>query len=103
VTFHILVALEGEKMHGSAIQRNIADRTGGAVRVDNSTLYRSMHRMVERGLVSESGARPEGGPADERRRYYHITQLGREVARAEATRLTQAVALAREKGLVAEN
>ena len=85
-------------MHGSAVQQSIAARTGGAVQVDNSTLYRSLHRMLERGLVSDYGEHSEAA-LDERRRLYRITPLGREVARAEVARLAQLIGLAREKGL----
>jgi DNA-binding PadR family transcriptional regulator len=102
VTFHILVALATEELHGYAILQDIAARTGGAVQLGAGTLYRSIHRMLEQGLVVESSDRPAPALDDERRRYYRITPLGTAVARAEAERLGQLVALARAKGLAPE-
>ena len=63
------------------------------------TLYRSIHRMLEQGLVVESSERPDPRLDDERRRYYRITPLGAAVARAEAARLAGLIELARAKGL----
>jgi DNA-binding PadR family transcriptional regulator len=102
VTFHILVALATEELHGYAILQDIAARTGRAVQLGAGTLYRSIHRMLEQGLVVESSDRPAPALDDERRRYYRITPLGTAVARAEAERLGQLVALARAKGLAPE-
>ena len=66
------------------------------------TLYRSIHRLLEQGLVVESNERPDPELDDERRRYYRITPLGRAAARAEAGRLAQLVTLARNQGLTPE-
>jgi DNA-binding PadR family transcriptional regulator len=52
--------------------------------------------MLEQGLLLETRERPEDD--DERRRYYRITPVGREVAKAEAQRLQQLVRLARRSG-----
>ena len=102
VTFHILVALAGEELHGYAILQDVASRTGGAVQLGAGTLYRSIHRMLEQGLVVESSDRPDPELDDERRRYYRVTPLGAAVVRAEAARLEQLLALARAKGLAPE-
>ena len=99
VTFHVLVALAGEEMHGYAIMQDVAARTDGAVQLGAGTLYRSIHRMLEQGLVVESSERPDPQLDDERRRYYRITPLGSAVARAEAARLAGLIELARAKGL----
>jgi DNA-binding PadR family transcriptional regulator len=97
-TFHILVALADGEMHGYAIIQDVAARTRGDVQLSAGTLYRSIHRMLEQGLVVETRERPAPELDDERRRYYRITSFGTEVARAEARRLTRLVALARAKG-----
>ena len=99
VNFHILVALAGEERHGYAILQNIAARSGGAVQLGAGSLYRSIHRMLEQGLVVESSERPDSASDDERRRYYRITPLGAAVVRAESSRLAALVELARAKGL----
>jgi DNA-binding PadR family transcriptional regulator len=97
-TFHILISLASDDRHGYAIIQDIAARTNDQLRLGAGTLYRSLQRMLEQGLIVESGERPAPGLDDERRRYYRITPFGEAVARAEARRLTQLVRLARESG-----
>ena len=99
-TFHILLALTGEDRHGYGIIQEVAARTGGAVRLSAGTLYRSIQRMLEQGLLSETRHRPAPALDDPRRRYYRITPLGTAAARAEARRLEQLVQLARSHGLM---
>jgi DNA-binding PadR family transcriptional regulator len=101
-TFHILVALAGEDRHGYAIIQDIAGRTHGEVQLSAGTLYRSIQRMQEQGLISETRQRPAREHDDERRRYYRLTPFGAAVARAEARRLTQMLKLARQSGLAPE-
>jgi DNA-binding PadR family transcriptional regulator len=98
VTFHILLALADEDRHGYAIIQEVAVRTTGELILGAGTLYRSIHRMVEQGLVTEVDERPAPENDDERRRYYRITRLGIDTARAETRRLTQLVKLARARG-----
>jgi len=101
-TFHILVALAGDALHGYAIIQDVAERTGGAIRLSAGTLYRSIQRMLEDGLIVEPRERPAPDEDDERRRYYRITPLGTAVARAEARRLSDLVKMARARGLSPE-
>ena len=98
VTFHILVALAEEDRHGYAIMQDVVQRTGGALKLGAGTLYRSVQRMLEQGLISEVSTRPAPELDDERRRYYRITPFGRAVAKAEARRLAQMLKLARASG-----
>jgi DNA-binding PadR family transcriptional regulator len=97
-TFHILMALADEDRHGYAIIQDVAARTGGELKLSAGTLYRSIQRMLEQGLIVETRERPAPELDDERRRYYRITPFGTAVARAEARRLTQLVKLARASG-----
>ncbi len=99
-TFHILLALSDDDRHGYAIIQDVAFRTGGALKLSAGTLYRSIQRMLEQGLLVETRDRPAPEDDDERRRYYRITPLGIAVAKAEARRLDQLLRLARAKGLV---
>jgi len=101
-TFHILVALVDQERHGYAIIQDVEARTGGALRLSAGTLYRSIARMVEQGLIREVTKRPPPVLDDERRRYYRITPFGTDVARAEMRRLTELVRLARARGLTPE-
>jgi DNA-binding PadR family transcriptional regulator len=98
-SFYILMALAGEDRHGYAIIQDVAARTAGEVKLSAGTLYRSIQRMLEQGLIRETRERPAAELDDERRRYYRITPLGAAVARAEAARLTKLVQLARIRGL----
>ena len=98
--FQILLALADEERHGYAIKREVADRTGGGVQLGPGTLYGSIKRMVADGLIEESDERPDPDFDDERRRYYRITALGRQVAVAEARRMERLVGIARAKRLL---
>jgi DNA-binding PadR family transcriptional regulator len=98
--FHILLSLVDEDLHGYAIIQDVAARTDGEVRLTASTLYAAMKRLLESGWIEERTTRPTGATADPRRRYYRLTKLGREVARAEARRLEQLAAMARAKRLL---
>src|ERR1041385_1128936 len=100
-TCHILLALADEDRHGYAIIQEVAARTGGELTLSAGTLYRSIQRMLEQGLLVETRQRPAPEEDDERRRYYRITPFGIAVARAETRRLTQLVRLARESGFSA--
>lgn len=99
-TLHILMAVADQDRHGYAIIQEVASRTDGEVRLSAGTLYRSLQRMLEQGLIEETGERPAPDEDDERRRYYRITDFGAAVARAEARRLAGLVRLARLSGFV---
>jgi DNA-binding PadR family transcriptional regulator len=101
-TFHILVALSERDRHGYGIMEDVAASTEGELRLSAGTLYRSIHRLLEQGLVIENRKRPAKAEDDERRRYYRITPFGTAVARAETRRLTQLVRLAKGVGLLPE-
>jgi len=94
--FHVLVALADGETHGYAILKEVEELTGGAVRLSTGTLYGIIKRLLADGLIRESAGTTKD---DERRRSYELTAFGREVARAEAARLEQTLALARRKAL----
>jgi DNA-binding PadR family transcriptional regulator len=98
-TYHILLALAAEDLHGYAIIREVAMRTDGELTLSAGTLYRSIQRMLEQGYIVETRDRPAPEDDDERRRYYRITPLGIAAAKEEARRLAQLVRMARAKGL----
>ena len=100
VTFHILLALADGDRHGYALIQEMAARTGGSLKLSAGTLYRSIQRMLEQGLVTESKSRPAPELDDERRRYYRLTPFGISVARAETKRLTDLVRMAQATGMV---
>ena len=99
-TFHILVSLADRDRHGYSILLDVADRTNGALRFSPSSLYASIKRLAHQGLIEELTERPDPDEDDERRRYYRLTRLGREVAEVEARRLERLLADARATGLL---
>ncbi|MBC8166258.1 MAG: helix-turn-helix transcriptional regulator [Bryobacteraceae bacterium] len=100
--FHILLSLAGENRHGYAIIQDVEGRSEGAVRLSAGTLYRTVQRLLENGLIAEMDERPDPDEDDQRRRYYRITELGLAAARAEAGRLQGLVKMARNCGLTPE-
>jgi len=98
--FHILVALADRDRHGYSIMQDVAARTDGKVRLSAGTLYSAVRRMLEQGLIEELRESPDPESADERRRYYRLTRLGRDAALAEARRLQEMLSQARATGLI---
>jgi DNA-binding PadR family transcriptional regulator len=80
--------------------QDVLDRTDGKLRFSPSSLYASIRRLLEQGLIEELAERPDASNDDERRRYYRLTRLGREVAKAEARRLERLLGDARATGLL---
>ena len=99
-TFHILVAVADQDRHGYAIMQDVAARTNGALKLSPGTLYGSIRRMLEDGLIVELSDRQRPDDDDERRRYYRITPFGRSVAQAEAARLSALLRQAKAVGFV---
>src|SRR5271155_3506853 len=78
--FHILIALADRDRHGYSIMQDVAARTDGNVRLSAGTLYSSIRRMLEQGLIEELADSPDPSSTDERRRYYRLTRFGKRVA-----------------------
>jgi DNA-binding PadR family transcriptional regulator len=95
--FQILVALADGEKHGYAIIKDVGRRSGGKLRLSAGTLYPIIKRFVEEGFLVESDARPDPALDDERRRYYGLSDRGRTLALAEASRMETAVEQARAK------
>ena len=93
IVYHVLLSLSVVSRHGYGIIKDVADRTRGEVDIEAGTLYAAIKRMRDEGLLEEV-APPPG--ADARRRYYAITNFGRDAALAESRRLESLVALARD-------
>jgi DNA-binding PadR family transcriptional regulator len=97
--FHILLSLSAGDRHGYGIIQDVEIRTGGAVRLPAGTLYRTIQRLLEQGLISEPRVTVL---IDPRRRPYRITAYGTAVARAESQRLAGLVHMAESAGLLLE-
>ena len=96
--FHVLVVLSSGDRHGYGIIQDVKGSTNGAVVLSPGTLYRTIQRLLEQGLIAE----PRASSLDPRRRPYRITAFGRAVARAESHRLAELVRLAESSGLLLE-
>ncbi len=99
VVLHILLALAEGDRHGYAIAKEIEAATDGEVRTGPGTLYGSIQRMLDAGLIDDAPRRARTDD-DERRRYYRTTAFGRRVLALEAERLARVVDAAREKRLL---
>jgi DNA-binding PadR family transcriptional regulator len=96
---HILLALSTEERHGYGIMKQVERESGGKVKMGPGTLYGSIGRMMDAGLIRESDKRPDPDMVDERRIYYAITGAGRKALQAELDRYRCVVAVATEKRL----
>jgi DNA-binding PadR family transcriptional regulator len=95
--FNILLALADGEKHGYAIMLEVDANTQGEVKMGPGTLYGSIKRMLEAGLIVEAGERPDPAIDDQRRRYYRMTGSGQRALKAEAERLMRQVVVARLK------
>src|SRR5579872_4796753 len=87
--FHILLALFGRERHGYDIMQQVRVDSGATVKMGPGTLYGSLDRMIDAGLVAKSDTQ------DPRRVYYRLTALGQTTLRAETERLSRAARVAR--------
>ncbi len=95
--FHILVSLADGEKHGYANMQEVFERSGGKVRLWPATLYGSLKRLIENGLIRESGERRARELDDARRRYYKLTALGGKVLDLESERLRDLVRILNAK------
>jgi len=98
--FHIMLALAEHECHGYGIMLEVEKLTLGQLHLGPGTLYRSIQRMLVDSLIEEIKDVLAPEEDDERRRYYRLTKLGLEVAKAEAQRLAALVKAARQRGLL---
>lgn len=85
-SLHIVLALLDGELHGYALMRRVAELSDGAVRMGPGTLYGTLNRLLEDGLIEETTDRVSRHES-ERRRYYQLSASGRAVALDELTRL----------------
>ena len=95
--FQILLSLADEDLHGYAIMRQVAEQTGGRMRLGPGTLYSSIQTLLEAECIEEVDRRADATLGAERRRYYRLTAGGRKLARVEAERLGDLLRVARAK------
>jgi len=98
LSYHVMLAIADEPLHGYGIIKEVAKRTDGAMELEAGTLYAGIKRMNDEGLLEE--AAPPGRGGDARRRYYRLTGFGREVLEAESHRLAELLQVARDKKVI---
>ena len=91
----ILASLAEADRHGYAIKKDVAERSGGDVRLGSTTLYRLLGQLLDEGLIEEAGTRPAQQLDDERRRYFHLTATGKRALAAEMRRLERVLTAVR--------
>ena len=101
--FQILLALTDDERHGYGIMTEVRERTGGKVVLGPGTLYGTLKRLSKRKLVEEGAERKDLSLGEERRKYYRLSSLGKEIAAAEALRMAQLVGDARAKDLIPDS
>ncbi len=97
--FHILLALSSGERHGYGIMKQVEVDSQGNVKMGAGTLYGSLKRMLDAGLVKESDKRVDPEMDDERRIYYQITGVGAKALAAELKRYQDLVKLAQKRKL----
>jgi DNA-binding PadR family transcriptional regulator len=100
--FHVLLSLSDGEQHGYGIMQEVLERTNGKVRLWPATLYGTLERLSDAGLIAEAKRRPSAEKDDARRRYYRLTVLGRRVLAGESVRLEDLVRVIRAKRRAAE-
>jgi DNA-binding PadR family transcriptional regulator len=99
--FHVLLALADDERHGYSIMQHVRESTDGQITMGPGTLYGTIKRLLEAKLIEESDERPDPALDDERRRYYRLTALGKRVLKAEVSRYTRLLQVARRAGISA--
>ena len=97
--FHILLALSTGERHGYGIMKQVETDSDGKVTMGPGTLYGSLKRMLDAGLVKESDKRVDPEMDDERRIYYQITGIGAKTLAAELERYKRIVTVAQDRKL----
>ena len=96
---HILLALSTQERHGYGIMKQVESDSQGKVKMGPGTLYGSLGRMIDAGLIRESDKKVDPKMDDERRVYYKITAPGQKALAAELERYREVVAVAKQMRL----
>lgn len=98
--FHILLALSNGERHGYGIMKQVEADAQGQVKMGPGTLYGSLKRMLDAGLIKEGANRVDPALDDERRIYYQITDRGAQALAAELERYRHIVSVAQARKLL---
>ena len=92
---HILLSLAAEDRHGLGIAADVKSFTDGRLTLGPGTLYGTVKRLLEAGLIEDLGA--PGADDDPRRRYYRITARGRRALEKETQGLAAVLGVAKRR------
>ena len=92
--FYVLLSLSIKERHGYEILKYVEANSEGRVRLGPGTLYTTLKRMLDAGLITELTERPKLANEDARRRYYKLSPRGRTELGAELGRMQHALKLA---------
>ena len=98
----ILLGLAEGARHGYAIMKEVERQTEGRLTPGAGSLYAALQRLQDDGLIADAAPGPDADPGDARRRYYVLTERGRDVARADLLRMARVLQLAHERRLAPE-
>ena len=89
VTFYILLSLYTPK-HGYAVMQFVEEKTGGRLSLGAGTLYGALNSLQDKKWIEPYG------DSEGRKKEYHITAQGKEIAEKELARLNELVSIASE-------
>jgi DNA-binding PadR family transcriptional regulator len=101
--FYILLSLSIRDRHGYDILKDVDASSEGQIRLGPGTLYTTLKRLLDRGLITELASRPDPDHDDARRRYYRLTPRGHAEMKGELARMKQAIVLARRSRVGAQS
>jgi len=93
---HILLSLAAEDRHGLGIAADVKAFTDGRLVLGPGTLYGTIKRLLDAGLIEDLGS-PAPEDDDPRRRYYRITPSGRRAVETEAQGMAAVLGVARRR------
>lgn len=96
VSFSILLALSLKQRHGYELIQQIDDDSQGKLKIGPGSLYGAIRQLHDDSLIEEVPAEPE----HERRRYYRITQIGRERLGAELRFYEASLSLGKQRQIL---
>ncbi len=100
VVFHVMLSLADQETHAYRIMKDVDERTRGSIKIGPGSLHFTLAKLLEAGMIEESAHRPDPAMDDSRRKYYRLTDFGREFLSAEATKLADIVEIARGMDLI---
>ena len=94
-SFHLLMALASEPMNGYQLGITVEEATDGTIRLSPGSLYENIHRLKARGLIQELDREVRDRKDGRGQRFYSLSDLGLDVLKAEVSRLSRDLLMAK--------